>query len=81
MIQSKLESLVEAILNTLSGFIISLLTWMFIVSPIWGIENSFTDSLSIVGLFTVISILRSYIWRRFFNNGLHKVVHNLFKGR
>ena len=80
MKQSRLESFVEAVINIASGFVIALLTWIFIVSPVWEIEVTMLDNLLIIGMFTVISIIRSYFWRRFFNAEIHKQVH-LFIGK
>ena len=70
--QSRLGSLVEQLFNTGSGFIVSVLVWHFIVQPFWGIKTSFAENLNITLLFTVVSIARSYVWRRFFNGLAHK---------
>lgn len=67
--QSKTISLVEAILNTLSGLFVAYFVWIFIVSPIWGIEMSTIDIFGINAVFTVVSVARSYLWRRLFNKG------------
>jgi len=69
--QSRLGSLIEQLLNTGSGFVLSLLTWEFIVKPVWHIQTNFAENLTITLLFTVISIARGYVVRRFFN-WLHK---------
>jgi membrane protein implicated in regulation of membrane protease activity len=79
MNQTKLESLLESILNIGSGFIISLLVWAFIVVPVWNLPVNMTQNFIITGLFTVISVIRSYIWRRFFNAGLHNLIHKGIK--
>lgn len=73
MKQTKLESLVESIFNTSIGFIISLLVWVFIVTPLWDIKVSHVDNIMITIIFTVTSIMRSYFVRRFFNAELHKL--------
>jgi len=39
------------------------------------------NGLAITCVFTGVSILRSYYWRRFFARGLHKTVHKFFKNR
>lgn len=65
--QSRTRSLVEQLLNIGSGFFVSLLVWEFIVKPVWEIDTSFSENLSITCLFTVVSIARSYAWRRLFN--------------
>jgi hypothetical protein len=69
MNQSKKQSLTEAITNTFIGFIISLAA-SFIIFPLFGIKTSVLDNIGITIFYTVISILRTYIIRRFFNNKL-----------
>lgn len=73
--QSKLASLIEQVMNVGSGFIFSLFIWMFIVTPIYGLEMHFAENLSIVLIFTVASILRGYFWRRVFNS--HRVANQI----
>lgn len=70
--QSRLHSLIEQLLNIGSGFLISLCVWEFVVKPIWNIETSFVENLQITVLFTVVSLARSYAWRRAFNHFSHK---------
>jgi len=65
--QTKLQSLLESFCNTLSAFVISIMVWEFVISPIYGIEKKFIENISIVSIFTTISIIRSYCWRRLFN--------------
>lgn len=66
--QSRLSSFVEQVLNVGSGFITAFLTWQFLVIPIWDIETTLGDNLTITALFTVISVIRGYLWRRYFNH-------------
>jgi len=65
--QTRTRSLIEQLANTGSGFLLSLLTWEYVVKPIWEIQTSFVENLNITRLFTAVSIARSYIWRRLFN--------------
>jgi len=65
--QGKLESLVEQLLNVGSGFVVALIVWTYMVTPIWDIEVTMLDNLAITGLFTVVSVVRGYVWRRMFN--------------
>lgn len=76
--QSRLESMVESWANIGSGFFISLLMWSFVVAPLWGLDTSPLDNLGITGLFTVTSVLRSYVWRRWFNRRLHTKLEKVF---
>lgn len=73
--QSKLESAIETFFNIGSGFILSFLMWIFVVTPLFHIESSVAQSFWITTLFTITSVLRSYVWRRYFNARLHKRVH------
>jgi len=74
MHQTKLESFIESVLNIGSGFFIA---WAvsFVIYPWFGVELPATTYLSLTTIFTVISVLRSYVWRRFFNSGIHRLVH------
>lgn len=67
MSQTPLASFVEASMNTASGFVVSLLFWAFVVVPIWDLDVTMGENLVITTLFTVLSVARSYIWRRLFN--------------
>ncbi len=64
--QKKLQSLVEVIINTAIGYIIAV-TAQYYVFPIFNIHIPISDDLKIGLIFTMISIARSYILRRFFN--------------
>ena len=72
--QSKLESLIESFVNTFSGWFISFLLWSFVVGPLFNIETSMVQNMGITAIFTVVSIARSYFWRRFFTNGIHNAI-------
>jgi len=65
--QSKLHSLFEAIINVGSGLLLSIATWKLIITPIFGIEANNSQVVLISAIFTILSILRSYFWRRLFN--------------
>ncbi|VTU31868.1 hypothetical protein H4CHR_02895 [Variovorax sp. PBS-H4] len=65
--QSKRHSLFEVVTGTAVAFLISLLVQQFIVDPLWHLHKSIFENLSITVLFTVVSVVRSYYWRRFFN--------------
>lgn len=77
--QSRLVSFVEANMNVFSGFFISLAVWIFLVAPLYSIEVSYGQNLEITGIFTVFSVARTYIVRRFFNNGWHQLAVNIAK--
>ena len=66
MSQTRLGSLVEQLLNIGSGFVISSLLWEFVVKPVWNLQTGFAENLQITALFTAVSIVRGYCWRRLF---------------
>lgn len=76
MTQSRLGSLIESIVNVLIGYGIALASQL-IVFPWFGIHIPLSDNLAIGGIFTVISIVRSYIVRRWFNARLHAAAMRL----
>lgn len=65
--QSRLASFLEANANTWVGFVGSMLLWEFVVEPLYGFSTSFFDNLTITIIFTVWSIVRGYLVRRYFN--------------
>jgi len=77
MKQTRLESLIEANANTFIGFFVSLVFWSVAIVPIYHFKISMFQNIQITLLFTIISIIRGYTVRRFFNAGLHKFAHNL----
>ena len=64
--QTKKQSLFEAITNTAVGFIISLIA-SFIIFPMVGIHTTPLQNLGVTIFYTIISIIRSYVIRRWFN--------------
>lgn len=66
MTQSRLSSLIEAVLNVAIGFVVSLVLTA-IVLPAYGHQVTLSQNLQITAIFTVASIARSYCIRRWFN--------------
>lgn len=73
--QTKKQSFIEAVSNTAVGFLISYAS-TFLIFPLVGIKTSPGTNLVIVIYFTVISILRGYVIRRFFNKKPSNIVEN-----
>lgn len=72
--QSRTESFVEAWVNVFIGFWINFTANMLIL-PAFGFTSlTLTTNLVIGALYTVISVARSYIIRRWFNARLHRMV-------
>ena len=67
--QSRLESLVEVLLNTVIGWLTAIIT-QIIVFPLFDIHVSFSEQIGISLIFTTIAIVRSYMIRRWFNKKL-----------
>ena len=64
--QSRIDSFAEAVTNTAIGFVVSLVTWIF-VARAYGIPMTFLTNVSITLIFTVVSIARQYVLRRIFD--------------
>lgn len=76
MNQSRLGSLIEAVFGTAIGFLVTLgLTP--IVYPMFGHSFTLAQNLGITAIFTVASVLRGYVIRRWFNGRLHRAAHAL----
>ncbi len=72
MEQSKLESLIEVIMNTTIGFIGSLIIGELIIIPFFAPDWSHVDNLRVTIIYTIWAIFRGFMVRRFFNAGLHR---------
>jgi hypothetical protein len=64
--QSKWMSFVEAVTNIVVGYGLAVLM-QIIVFPMFGLHASLGENLLIGGLFTCISLARSYMLRQLFN--------------
>ena len=64
--QTKYQSLIESLINILIGYLTALLSQVLIF-PLFDIDVSLQDNLLIGLYFTIISLLRSYLVRRYFN--------------
>lgn len=66
MAQSRRHSLLESILNTATGFAVTMVA-QDILYPLYGFKSSMSTNFALASWFTILSILRSYLWRRTFN--------------
>lgn len=64
--QSRRLSVIESVANTAVGFIVSMIVWHWLCKW-YDIPMPIEKNLEITGIFTVISVLRGYGVRRFFN--------------
>lgn len=69
--QSKRHSLVESVTNTFIGFFVSLLIQV-VLYPIMDIPVTFGQNILITMIFTIVSIIRGYVIRRWFNRTVKK---------
>ena len=65
MKQSRRMSLLESIANVVVGYGVAVVT-QIMVFPLFGLHASVSDNLWIGGIFTCISLIRSYVLRRAF---------------
>ena len=70
--QTRKGSLLEATLNIGSGFIVAMLVWQLIAAPLFGYKVTLYDNFWLTMIFTVVSMVRSYFWRRLFNHYIVK---------
>lgn len=67
--QTKIHSLIESFANVAIGYVVALLS-QIAVFPMFNIYVPLSDNLLIGAWFTVISIIRSYVIRRYFNKNI-----------
>lgn len=66
MSQSRRASLIESISSTLFGFGVAVIA-NYAILPLFGFVPRIGESLMIALLFTLVSVVRSYLFRRLFN--------------
>jgi hypothetical protein len=76
MNQTRLGSLIEAVMNVAIGFAINFCANLVIL-PLIGFDISVGQNLFIGVLYTVISVARSYVVRRWFNSMLHRTAQRM----
>ena len=65
--QSKKESLIETLTSVFVGWLIGVILNMLVL-PLFDYDVSLTDGVLISIIFTAVSVIRSYIIRRWFNS-------------
>lgn len=75
MNQSRLGSFIEAMMNTLIGYVINLAAQLAIY-PAFGATFTFKQNIYIGLIFMVISIVRGFVIRRYMNARLHRVAQS-----
>lgn len=76
MEQTRLVSLIETLVNTGVGLVVSFVAWPLIAAAA---ELHYTNGqhAGVTAAFTVLSVARGYVIRRFFNGGLHRLAVRL----
>ena len=65
MKQSRLMSLIEAITNVIVGYGVAVMT-QILIFPIFGLQTTLGQNLAMGGIFTIVSLFRSFLLRRLF---------------
>ena len=65
--QSKKESFIESLTSTTIGWLIGVILNMLVL-PLFDYNITVIDSLWVSLIFTVVSVIRGYVIRRFFNS-------------
>lgn len=79
MTQTRLSAIVEAVINALVGYVISFAAQL-VIYPAYGAHFSLMDNVHIGILFLMLSLLRSYVIRRWFDGMIHNTAVKLTKG-
>lgn len=66
MTQSRTQSAIETAVSTAVGFGVSMLV-QAVVFPLYGFHATTSQNAQITAIFTVASLARAYVLRRFFN--------------
>jgi len=66
MAQSRRGSLIEAVTNTVVGYVLAVAT-QFAVFPIYGLKVGVVENLGLGLAFTAVSLIRGYVLRRLFD--------------
>ena len=65
--QTKRESFIETITSVFAGWLIGVILNMLVL-PLFDYDVNLTDGVLISIIFTAVSVVRSYVVRRFFNS-------------
>ncbi len=66
MMQSRRMSMIETVAGVAIGFVVSVLAAL-VVYPLFGHGFTLSQNVGITVIFTVLSVVRGYLVRRFFN--------------
>lgn len=72
MKQSRLQSFIETNANVGLGFIMALAVQQWIIGPFFYPSTTTAKNVVVTIIFTVLSVIRGYLVRRYFNWRLHR---------
>jgi hypothetical protein len=61
-----MKNLIESMIDVGSGFILAILIQLLIF-PYFNLHPTILDSVGIALIFTLVSMIRSFLWRLYFN--------------
>ena len=65
--QTKKSSATEVVTGTAAGLILAWVTGQFLIYPYYHVKVDALLNLKLTAWFTIVSIIRGYVWRRWFN--------------
>ena len=65
MKQSRLMSLIESVANVIVGYSVAVVT-QILIFPLFGLHTTLGQNLAMGGIFTIVSLARSFALRRLF---------------
>ena len=63
-----MKDIFESIIDVGSGFILAIII-QILVFPLFGFTPTIMENIQIASIFTVVSMIRSALWRRYFRKG------------
>ena len=63
-----MNDLLESVIDVGSGFFLAILIQL-LVFPLFGFTPTIMENIQIASIFTVVSMIRSALWRRYFRKG------------
>ena len=65
MKQSRLMSLAESVANVIVGYGVAVVT-QILIFPVFGLQTTLGQNIAMGGVFTIVSLARSFLLRRLF---------------
>ena len=83
IMQTRGQTILEVCISTACAFVIAMIT-QALIFPLYNIHATASTNFQLTLIFTVVSLIRSYYFRRFFNRLFHsalylRMVNFLFK--